>query len=282
MRFLTYATEETDGLALFLASCARFGRRPEVLGRGRRFTGHGLKITLLVEHLARLDPEEVVLYTDGYDVLCLRDPEPLEDDLAHPLVFSAEPYLKLLAWNKPWHWLRYPRGRAPFPQARYLNAGCFVGRAGHALGVFSQLGLDEHAVCDQTALALYFLAHQRTLALDYEQRLFATTSGREGFEAEDFEIGPGTLRHRGGGSAPYFLHFPGKNRVGQDAVARRLGFSGLVVDGADVARYARDHRLNRRARALGVDRYGLHLVEAAAKTGLAAGAAAGVLWLCGC
>lgn len=284
MKVVTYATDVTDGVQLFLASCARYGIEPTVLGSGQPFTGHGMKIVLLRAYLNGIDATETVLYTDAYDVLFLRDPSDLEDTFRsfdRPVVFSTEGYFKFIDFSKAWYWLNYPKGRKPFAIGRYLNAGCFIGKAGPLLRVFEQLPVEETTECDQTVLSKHFIAHPEDLTLDYGQRIFATTSAREGFEIGDFSIADDRLRQNLTGTYPYVLHFPGRNRVGLDLVSRQLGYQGVPVLEEDRVRYRRDHRNNRFAFALGIDQYGRHLVEATAKLGLILLVLSAVAWFLG-
>lgn len=91
-----------------------------------KWTTHRIKDLCLLAYVKQLPPDEIILFTDGYDTLlsCSED-EILEKyrKFKKPLVFTAErncwPYAGLSA--------RFPASATP---ARFLNCGGFIGKAG--------------------------------------------------------------------------------------------------------------------------------------------------------
>jgi hypothetical protein len=185
-----------------------------VLGQGGDYAGHGTKMALVREAIEGLPAERLVLYTDAWDVIFVRRLEELPTvfgRFGQPLVYSAQQYYHFIDRDKFLQYFRHPPGEAPLPQFRFLNAGCFIGRAGYLRDFIDRLPLRPDTPSDQTVVTRYWLDHPGSLVLDYRQRIFSGTSGREGLEARDFRWLGGGLRHLPSGSYPFAIHFPGEN-----------------------------------------------------------------------
>lgn len=266
MRFVTFATDDPPRLGCLLASCRHHGIPLERLGAGRPFLGHGTKIACLDEFCAALPPDELVLYVDASDVLWLRPADGLEATFAAggaDIVFAAEQYFLFQQPGKFRQWRRHPAGRPPFPLRRFLNAGTFAGRADALRRLFAACAIRPETHCDQTLFSARFIAGYPGITLDYAQRLFACTGGREGLEDTDYALADGRLVDRHTGAAPYVIHFSGRNFVAYSRIHAQLALPDPPPkpDGEDWRRYRSKQRLNRFGARLGLDNYGRHLVE---------------------
>lgn len=278
MRFVTVATEEDERFERLLGSCRHFGVNLVNLGKNRCYLGHGTKIVLLIEYLKTLDPGEIVVFTDAYDVLYVRDPGDLEVTFSafdHPLVFSAEQNFAYADYDASLerkltrfrYWLKYPRGKLPFTRYRFLHAGCFIGHAGHTLRVLGQLDVDETHMCDQTVLHEHFLQSPNDMVLDYAHRIFTNTAGRDGLEGLDFSIVGMGVRNNNTMTFPYIIHFPGRNLVGYNKIVEQLPHLGppLPIAVQDLRRYRRMRKGNVVSNWLGIGNYTLTLLETLGK-----------------
>ncbi|XP_041987730.1 procollagen-lysine,2-oxoglutarate 5-dioxygenase isoform X2 [Aricia agestis] len=133
VKVLTVATEDNHGLERYLRSAKVYGIDVEVLGKGSKWSGGdmnyeggGQKVNLLKEKLDQLDKDDkdqIVLFTDSYDVMFLASVEDIVERFKKfkaRVVFSAEPF----CWPDAKLATQYPNEKVSNP---YLNSGGFIG-----------------------------------------------------------------------------------------------------------------------------------------------------------
>lgn len=130
--------------------------------------GGGQKLNLLRRYIDenQLPDNDVILFTDAYDVFFYRDLDEILArfiDFKSEIVFSAEKYL----W--PDESLRFPASETPY---RYLNSGTFIGRVGEIKHILSAPIKD--ADDDQLYLQKAFLSGRYKAVLDTECYIFQT------------------------------------------------------------------------------------------------------------
>jgi hypothetical protein len=173
---LTVSNKPHPGLDALLLSCKPWGIQTRVLGMGsttpigHETGGFGLKLKLLKKELELLPPEQLILFTDAYDVIIQQSLDTLEAWLTeHPdkVLFAAES----AKWPLDIEDL-YP---APlhFPSP-YLNSGVF---AGSAKSVLSLLQVPfTNTTDDQGYYTRQFLAGS-CIVLDHEAKFFQCMVG---------------------------------------------------------------------------------------------------------
>lgn len=219
----TYATHDTPELDVLVRSASQHGIEVEVLGRGdQHFDSVGLIRKLHVFRAAlsekALPPEQLVLFTDGYDVVVqctgpeirqrFRGVVEAEGPPRHPVLIGAEkncfPPQPLCN--------RHPTSKGPGFQLgyRFLNSGTFMGRADD---ITSLLGtLDSSTIDDQMHMMNVLVnasfnsaGHDSHLLLDFDQALFQTLHA-VGITELEFDRSRGRYVNRGTGSVPCLLH----------------------------------------------------------------------------
>ena len=93
-RFITAASHEGPGLDRYRASLARFGIVPDIVWTGHPYPGHAARARLVLERLRTLPEDEIVVHTDCFDVVLIRDPAELVARFlafGAPIVISTEP-----------------------------------------------------------------------------------------------------------------------------------------------------------------------------------------------
>lgn len=215
-RFVTLASEEGPGLARYRASLARFGITPDIVWTGNPYPGHLAAMRLLGAHLASLPADEIVVYTDGYDVVLIRDPAVLVAQyraFGKPVVLSTEPGF---TWKLPGRFAasrRYPKGEGRSGMYRYLNSGGYVGEAGALAAMLSELDYGTGIDCDQTLFNKWFLENPGRAALDHDQEIFASSACQSGLERKLYRCDGAQLVNTRTGGRPFFFHFPAENRL---------------------------------------------------------------------
>lgn len=170
LHICTIASHETKELNQLLDSCARNNLEVNILGLGKPYVGHGLKITYVKEFIHNLPDVDVVLVVDAYDVLVLASKEEILEKYlkcGYPVLFGAETNLfRKRHLNK--YLKNYPKSPTKF---RYLNAGTWIGRIGTLKQIFAEIKCDM-TECDQAKWTGYFVTHQELIGLDYQCELF--------------------------------------------------------------------------------------------------------------
>jgi hypothetical protein len=252
MRFVTIASSPHPGLDRLLRSAEHYHVPLEVLGIGRPYHGHGTKIQHISEFADRLNPDEVVVFTDAYDSVFLAPPQAFEqafEEFGGALVFSAEQNFHLkghpifYVWQ---NWLvhrRYPKG---FGRYRFLNSGSYLGKAGHLATIARELSIRPDTPSCQSVFSLDYCRHPERYILDHEHRLMTCNGGRIGLEDRDYSWIDGRLRNNLTGSFPALLHVPGNNEESLGRILEGAPFERRVHSSAEESRlYRQRARLHR-------------------------------------
>ena len=151
-------------------SVKNIGANRDWKGTDMSGAGGGHKIVMIKEYLATLPEDDVVLFTDAYDVFYMSDLDDITRrylDMQAEIIFAAESEI----WPEPGMASKHP---TPETKYRYLNSGTFIGRVGSLKELFAEdLNPDDD---DQLYIQRIWL-HDTTkfsLALDYEQYIFQT------------------------------------------------------------------------------------------------------------
>lgn len=226
-RFVTLASHEGPGLARYRASLARFGVTPDIVWTGKPYPGHLAAMRMLGEHLARLPADELVVYTDAFDVVLIRDPAELAARyraFASPIVLSTEPGF---TWKLPGRLAAsraYPPAGGKSGMYRYLNSGGYVGTAGALAAMLGELDYASAVDCDQSLINKWFMENPGRAALDYDQEIFASSACQSGLERKLYRFDGTHLTNTRTGGKPFFFHFPAENRLCTKHVLDMLPF----------------------------------------------------------
>lgn len=223
MKVVTVATHHNHHLERLLISAKKQGIEVVIIGEGREYIDHSIKTDWLLEYLETVDKNEIILYTDGYDSVLLRDENYIQEEFEkfdHPMVFGAEQNFNCEAsfLKKFDYYVRFPKGKKPY---RFLNAGGWIGRAGYAKELLSKVVGGD----DQSLLLKYVSKHKTAIKHDTDQRVFACMAGRTGMEKHDYTIDDqGRVQSSITNSRPAILHAPGKNYFGLYKIISQLKF----------------------------------------------------------
>lgn len=199
LTLMTVATHSARHMPLFLESSARAGLEPVILGNGKRWTGFGMRLSLLRSTLrAMRGRRRVVLFSDAHDSIVLDPAEVILkrfEKMNHPLVFSAEKN----CWPDAWKAFMYPPASTPW---RFLNAGGFIGEAGAIRERLEQLGSRVPAgLDDQRWWTNQLLEEPERIRLDTRCEIFQTLWASMG----DLEIRR-RIHNRVTGTRPSIVH----------------------------------------------------------------------------
>lgn len=221
MKVITISTSGEDKIKRLLQSAASFNITIEIIGDKKRYESHNDKTLILLDFLGTQNPDETILYIDGYDCIFLRGLDYIKaeyEKFDHPFVMSTEQNFncdfplrqKLKFYSK----LR----NAPGPY-KFLNAGCWIGKAGYVKNILQQIG---NGVEDQTMLNKYLSNNRDKIALDHDHSIFTCTGGRAGLEERDYSNIDNLLRNNIKMTLPAVFHAPGRNFPGLNKILSML------------------------------------------------------------
>ena len=131
MKVVTVATGAEGYFPALVEGCERHKLDLQVLGWGQEWKGFSWRWTLLEDYLNSLSPDELVVWTDAYDVIPLQGPHVIAERFAafgKPIVFSVEPsddaVSPIVAYAR---WRQF----GACPTKDHLNGGLYMGLAGH-------------------------------------------------------------------------------------------------------------------------------------------------------
>ena len=145
------------------------GNNVEWKGTDMSGPGGGMKVNLLRDYLKTLPDNDVVLFTDAYDVFYADNLETITERYLGfncKVLFSAEQY----CW--PDADLEHVFPNAP-TKYRFLNSGTFIGEVGELKRMLDTDSVDDDGD-DQLYYQKLFLSNEFDIQLDYEGYIFQT------------------------------------------------------------------------------------------------------------
>jgi hypothetical protein len=150
------------------------------IGLGKKYIDLFSKFVAFKEYIETVDPQEILIFVDGYDVVQRRTDlinfELKFKNSGADLIFSAETY----CWPNPWIAYQFPKvphsKTGPLPY-RFPNSGTFVG---YAWAIKKMLHWDRYRLNhdDQGYVHDFYLKNTEVkVGLDVDQTLFQTGTG---------------------------------------------------------------------------------------------------------
>jgi hypothetical protein len=166
--------KDTPEVRRLILSLRKHGITTQVISKGKRSITPMDVIGFQYEFIMRQKDDDVVMYTDAYDVLFIQDKKKILDafdKLDAPVVFAAEKW----CWPDGDKRKLYPDIKSPW---RYLNAGCFLGYAGALKSIVSMAhSYPRPSAGEQSSQGVYtniYLKHKDAIQLDTQCRIFQT------------------------------------------------------------------------------------------------------------
>eukprot|EP00288_Rhodomonas_lens_P020422 CAMPEP_0177692542 /NCGR_PEP_ID=MMETSP0484_2-20121128/1908_1 /TAXON_ID=354590 /ORGANISM="Rhodomonas lens, Strain RHODO" /LENGTH=345 /DNA_ID=CAMNT_0019203265 /DNA_START=105 /DNA_END=1139 /DNA_ORIENTATION=- len=202
LKFYTVASQPTSKFCMLLRTAVVAGVDLNVLGMGLEYAGNEMKLRYMVDELASVPPDCVIVFIDAYDVLFANTPpqqtlaryRQMTRQSGDQLIFSAE--CNCLAHNRSCE--DFPPSPPGFP-SRFPNSGGWISPASLAItffkAVIANIG-NKTDVHDQAYANDIFripeLRERYSLGLDYRSRIFLslTTGGGPGGRRDGVECRP--------------------------------------------------------------------------------------------
>ena len=163
------------------------GTNVEWKGTDMSGPGGGMKANLLRDYVNTLPDNDVVLFTDAYDVFYADDLETITErylDFNTKAVFSAELY----CYPDDSIANEFPESDTPY---RYLNSGTFIAQVGELKKMFASSTVADDGD-DQLYYQKLLLSNEFDMTLDYEGYIFQTHEDETGINSSGQLYNPRT------------------------------------------------------------------------------------------
>ena len=223
MKFITVATQSSWYFEYLIQSAQRHKIPLEILGWGEHFQGWVWRMKLLLNYYSQQDPNEIICFTDAYDVIYLQDAAVIEKrfkEIGARIVvaedFNVDPFNEFIA-------RRYIFGTC---KKTRVNAGTYIGYAGDILWMLQTMCEENSCMTrqdldDQKMLTELCQKQPKKFHIDTEKRIFLCICYKTGMDDAEIEVVDKKLIYKKK-IDPCILH--GAGNANMDEVIIKLGY----------------------------------------------------------
>ena len=133
----------------------------------------------MIQYLKKLDPNDVVCFIDGYDVICVRNLNEMTDVF---LQLKKKNNCKIviaennIIMNNLYNVVLYITVKTSFDKCKnkLINAGSYIGQVKDILYVLEQIYTGDNTLDDQKILVKYCKSNPNDIYIDLKNELFLT------------------------------------------------------------------------------------------------------------
>ncbi len=209
MKLISFANQNHGGLINLKNSLVNKKWEHCVLGKGMKWEGWLTRTNAYITFLNTLDPEEIVVLCDAFDVLCLRSSDGFLESfqsLMRPIVIGTETCCLGNCIPPTQWWLKEYGEIHQDTDYKYSNGGLIAGKA-EALIKMYQWGIDQKIDDDQMAIGSYINEFPSKIWLDHKQILFFNDV--RGHTKYEFNKRNYSIKLNDKLIKPFLIHFPG-------------------------------------------------------------------------
>lgn len=176
---ITVATSSELYFPYLVDSCKKNGIPLTVLGYGEKWTGFTFRFDKMIQYLKKLDPNDIVCFIDGYDVICVRNLREMTDVF---LQLKKKNNCKIviaennIIMNNLYNVVLYITVKTSFDKCKnkLINAGSYIGQVKDILYVLEQVYTGDNTLDDQKILVKYCKTNPNDFYIDLKNELFLT------------------------------------------------------------------------------------------------------------
>uniref|UniRef100_A0A6C0D8E3 PLOD1-3-like GT domain-containing protein n=1 Tax=viral metagenome TaxID=1070528 RepID=A0A6C0D8E3_9ZZZZ len=216
---MTVSTKEHPNLKRWRKSAITHGFKPKIFGlkENKKYhdplfgKGHfGMKLRYLLDYCKKLKPNNIVLFTDAWDVVIIGDCKKVYKDyksFKKDIVFGGE--TAIANFTDILNMFKYDLSKA-FP---YLNAGIMIGKAGtirELLEKYTEKTIDD-SVDDQILWRKIYLENKDKIAIDSQAKMILNTclTSKKNYVYEN-----NIFTYKGTNTQPSIIHAQGPESLG--------------------------------------------------------------------
>jgi len=219
---MTISTKKHPDMERFVKSAEAHGFKPNVLGlKENKTVGHskakltmkgyqgdfGFKLKYILDFCKKRNPNDIILYTDCWDVIIVGDCDDLLKKYKafhKDIVFSGDK----TCFSQPMSFYKFNWYTDTFP---YLNAGVMIGKAGTIISLIEKYWKQDEFTDDQYLWQTVYLENKDKIGLDTEVTMFLTTASTK---MKDYVYENNKLKYLETNTFPSIVHAPGYESLG--------------------------------------------------------------------
>jgi hypothetical protein len=222
---VTVATHNEFYFPYLVKSCKRFGYELMVLGYGQKWLGYNWKFKLMIDFLKLINPNDIVCFIDGYDVICNRDLNELKDEFIKFKNNNND--IKVIVSHNKFTFKTMLVGEfSKITMNNYdddlINTGSYVGYASDLLLVLEEIynlnANDDDD--DQYLFTEYYKNHKNSIYIDVDYNFFIVLHKYLLNIDKYFEIKDHNAYYNN--KQPFFIHGPGYTNL--NILIQKLGY----------------------------------------------------------
>lgn len=228
---ITVATSSELYFPYLVDSCKKNGIPLTVLGYGEKWTGFTFRFDKMIQYLKKLDPNDIVCFIDGYDVICVRNLREITDVF---LQLKKRTNCKIIiAENKTirnnlFNYVNYINLIIYFDKCKnkLLNAGTYIGHVKDVLYVLEQVYTGDNTLDDQKILVQYCKSNPNDIYIDLKNELFLTIDRPFDSIHPYLTVKNNKIYHKN--NRPFFIHGNGNTYL--DSTLDLVGYKNVNIN----------------------------------------------------
>jgi len=228
---ITVATNSELYFPYLVDSCKNNGIPLTVLGYGEKWTGFTFRFDKMIKYLKKLDPNDVVCFIDGYDVICVRDLREMTDIF---LQLKKKNNCKIviaenkIIINNLYNLCNYIHVKICFDKCKnkLINAGSYIGQVKDILYVLEQVYTGDNTLDDQKILVQYCKTNPNDFYIDLKNELFLTID--RPFDSIHPYLTVKNNRIYYNNNRPFFIHGNGNTYL--DSTLDLIGYKNVNIN----------------------------------------------------
>ncbi len=210
VHIVTVATESKYYFDYLKKTCSKNGIDLTVLGYGEKWQGFAWRFKLMLDYLKSLNPDDIVCFVDGYDVICIRDLKELKK-VFEEVVLREKCKIIVGKDADNYNYLQSLLLSITFGTCKNqnLNAGTYIGYAKNLIEILNStynINPDTYSD-DQILLTKYCNIKPEDFYVDVNNEIFVVL--QKLFDQVDNYIDIHENKNYYKNSQPFFIHAPG-------------------------------------------------------------------------
>jgi hypothetical protein len=221
VKLITVVTHDDGYLYWLEKSCKRFNIKLIKLGYGEKWLGFSWRFKLMIDYLKSLDPNELVIFIDAYDVIMLKPLDDIEEYYNNIIKMTNKKII--MSEDKGINTIYEPFNKLYFGSCKdiRINAGSYLGKAYDILEILNKLKFND-SDDDQKLFTTYFNSNPGDVYIDTDNIFFLTRPSQLNNILNDKHIKIKNNELTYMNSKPFFIH--GSSNTYMHELILKLGY----------------------------------------------------------
>jgi hypothetical protein len=231
VKVITVATHSDGYLPWLEKSCERFNINLIKLGYGQKWLGFSWRLKLIIDYLKSIDPNELVIFIDAYDIIVLRPLDDIEEYYNDIIKKTNNKIIIGYDKSKNIFYEQFMKFYFGSYNGFRINAGSYLGKASDILEILNKLKFNDDDD-DQKLFTSYFNKNPDDIYIDINNIFFLISTNKLNniLNDKNIKIKNNELTYKK--SKPFFIHGSG-NTYMHDLILK-LGYKITTKEITDI------------------------------------------------